>query len=117
MFINNLIQIVKVVIHYPFFPLYCSKDSKMTHKVEQEISEIKGFIESQRILQKEHFNLSEAAIYLGISKSTLYKLTSGRLIPHFKPKEKLIYFLKADLEKWMLGGKVETVEELSQIPN
>jgi predicted transcriptional regulator len=87
----------------------------MTHKVEQEISQIKVFIENQKILQKLQLNFSEAAIYLCIAKSTLYKLTSGRLIPHFKPKYKLIYFLKVDLDNWMQSGKVETLEQLSHI--
>jgi excisionase family DNA binding protein len=87
----------------------------MSHKLEMEISEIKGFIDSQRILQKQQFTLEEAAIYLGIAKSTLYKLTSSRLITHFKPKDKLIYFNKVDLENWMRKGRVETIEELSQL--
>lgn len=88
----------------------------MSQKLQMEISEIKGFIDSQRILQKQQFTLKEAAIYLGIAKSTLYKLTSGRLIPHFKPKDKLIYFNKVDLDNWMRKGRVETIEELSQLP-
>ena len=87
----------------------------MTHKLEMQISEIKGFIDSQRILQKQQFTLQEAAIYLGIAKSTLYKLTSGRLIPHFKRK-KLIYFNKVEIDNWMRKGRVETIEELSQLP-
>ncbi len=87
----------------------------MTHKLEQGIAEIREFLETQKILQKEQLKLSEAAIYLGIAESTLYKLTSRRLIPHFKPLHKLIYFKKIDLDNWMNKGKVETIEELSTL--
>ena len=36
----------------------------------------------------------KASKYLGISKSHLYSLTSTRMIRHFKPGGKIVYFLK-----------------------
>ena len=36
--------------------------------------------------------LKEAAEFLDLSQSHLYKLTSERKIPHFKPNGKKIYF-------------------------
>ena len=38
--------------------------------------------------------------FLNLSKSYLYKLTSGNLIPHYKPQGKMLYFEKAELN-WL----------------
>lgn len=47
-------------------------------------------------LAKEVLSLEEASIYLDISRSTLYKMTSAKQIPHYKPNGKLVYFEKAN---------------------
>lgn len=57
---------------------------------------------------------SEAAVYLNLSKSYLYKLTFQRLIPHFKPMGKKIYFKREDLETFLLRRPVPTTEALEQ---
>ena len=41
--------------------------------------------------------LEEAARYLDVSKSHLYKLTSSHKIPHYKPQGKRVYFAKSEL--------------------
>ena len=41
---------------------------------------------------KSVLTIDEAAEYMGLKKSYLYKLTSERRIPHFKPNGKKIYF-------------------------
>ena len=48
-------------------------------------------------LAKEVLSLEEASIYLDISRSTLYKMTSAKQIPHYKPNGKLVYFEKSEL--------------------
>jgi excisionase family DNA binding protein len=50
-------------------------------------------------------NLFEAAEYLNISRSYLYKLTGSKQITHFKPHGKKIYFQKSDLNKWLFRNK------------
>ncbi len=62
--------------------------------------------------QKETLTTEEAAEYLGVSTSTLYKYTMNREIPHFKPKGRMCYFKRKDLDEWMLSGPVATSEEL-----
>ncbi len=44
----------------------------------------------------------EAAMYLGISESSLYCLTSANEIPYYKPHGKLNYFRKDELDIWLL---------------
>ena len=64
--------------------------------------------------QKEVLNADEAAKFLNVSKSHLYKLTMGRKIPHYKPLGKLIYFRKTELEQWLLANRCATDEELNE---
>lgn len=67
---------------------------------------------SAALLQtKSILSLSEAALIIGLSKSSIYKLTSKRLIPHYSPGGKLIYFKREDLDAWMLQNRRETVSE------
>ncbi len=54
----------------------------------------------------------EACEYLRISKSSLYKMTSKRKIPFTKPNGGKMYFLKEDLDNWMLSNKSKSTEEL-----
>ncbi len=62
--------------------------------------------------QKEIYTLQEACIYMGISKSTMYKLTSqSRAITFFKPSGKLIYFRKKDLDDFMLRNINLSIEK------
>lgn len=56
----------------------------------------------------------EAAEYLNVSKSHLYKLTHKNQIPFFKPNGKMIYFLKSDLRKWLLRNRQSTADEIEQ---
>ena len=41
---------------------------------------------------------TEAAKYLGLKPSYLYKLMMRRAIPYYKPNGKLCFFSKADLD-------------------
>lgn len=61
---------------------------------------------------KEYLTLNEASLFLGISKSQLYKLTSLKLIRHYKPHGKLIYFDRSDLIKWIKSCEINSKAEL-----
>lgn len=60
---------------------------------------------------KTVLNIEEAAIFTGLSVGHIYRLTSGKKIPHFKKQRKL-YFKKAELEAWMLDTKILTDGEV-----
>jgi len=60
---------------------------------------------------KQHLTLLEAANYLDISSSHLYKLTSAGLIARSKPGGKRIYFLKSDLNTYLLRNRIECALE------
>ncbi|NMB37451.1 MAG: helix-turn-helix domain-containing protein [Bacteroidales bacterium] len=60
---------------------------------------------------KEILTSEEAARYMGISKSHLYKLTMRQEIPHYKPTGKMVYFRRDELEQWLQQHRINTVEE------
>jgi excisionase family DNA binding protein len=63
---------------------------------------------------KEVLTSSEAAKYMGISKSYLYKLTMRQQIPFYKPMGKMVYFNRLELEQWLQNNRVSTDCEISQ---
>lgn len=64
---------------------------------------------------KDVLTTDEAARFLGVSKGTLYKMTMGRQIPHYKsPTGRLCYFNRKEIEAWMQTCKVSTHDELEQ---
>lgn len=66
------------------------------------------------ICAKEVLTSDEAARYMGISKSYLYKLTMRGEIPHFKPMGKMCYFNRKELEEWLQNNRVATADEIGQ---
>lgn len=76
----------------------------------QRLDEIKSLtiIQTKDILTAE-----EAAMYMGLSRSYLYKLCQKLQIVHFHSKSgKTIYFRKKDLNEWMLHSKSITQKEI-----
>lgn len=78
------------------------------------LNRLEILIKGQSILKKNVLNFKEACVYLQLSQSHLYKLTSGDLIPHYKPNHKKIYFNRVELDKWLLRNRVETIDEIEQ---
>lgn len=58
----------------------------------------------QLIAHKEILSFKDALLYLDVSESFLYKLTSKKEIDFTKPNGGKIYFKKQDLDNWMLKG-------------
>lgn len=76
------------------------------------ISELAIKIDDLRILQKTVLDFAETSTYLNISPSHLYKLTSQKLIPHFCPQGKKLYFKRDELDTWLLRNKKYSKEEI-----
>ena len=67
---------------------------------------------------EEILSLKEAAEFLKITESCMYKKTSSKQIPHYIPGGKKIYFKKSELENWILSHKVDSISESdSEITN
>ena len=63
-------------------------------------------------MDTKYLTLEEAAALLRICKSTLYKKTSLREIPFYKPGGKLILFLRDDLERFLETNRFESKETI-----
>lgn len=57
--------------------------------------------------------LDEAALFTGLSKSHLYKLTCTNKIPYYKPMGKMCYFNRIELEQWLQQNRCATDAELN----
>jgi excisionase family DNA binding protein len=66
------------------------------------------------ITTKTVLTFAEACIYTGYTKSFMYKQTSQRKIPHYKPEGKMIYFERAELEKWLLRNRIKPASEIDE---
>ena len=81
----------------------------------EELKQVADLITANIIgTQKEVLTSDEAARYLGVSKSCLYKWTMERTIPHYKPNGKMCYFNRKEVEAWMQSNRVQTDDELEQ---
>ena len=69
-------------------------------KVESHEHRI-GIMENLLRDAKQVLTLEEAALFMGISKSSLYKMTHKHELPFFRPNGKIIYFEKSELLNWM----------------
>ncbi|MBR5715451.1 MAG: helix-turn-helix domain-containing protein [Bacteroidales bacterium] len=69
---------------------------------------------NKNIDTKEVLTTTEAAQYMGVSKSYLYKLTMRQEIPHYKPCGKMVYFNRVELVAWLQRNRVATNEEQDQ---
>ena len=58
-------------------------------------------VEERLFTVKDVLTTEEAAEYTGLSLSQLYKLTCSKKIPHYKPRGKMVYFDKRELDNWM----------------
>jgi len=83
----------------------------------QKLTNIETMLQEQNLLKKEVLNLNEAAAYLDISASHLYKLTSQKQIPHFCPQGKKLYFNRAELDKWLQRNRQHSEDEIDQMAN
>lgn len=85
---------------------------------KEEINQITDLVTDKTLFcTKEVLTTNEAAKYMGISRSYLYKLTSRKEIPHYKPMGKVCYFNRAELEQWLQSNRVATATEISDRAN
>ena len=64
--------------------------------------------------EKRFLSLTEAAAFVGLSKSCFYQMTKNRQVPHYKPNGGKVFFDPAELEAWVKSFRVSTKEELQQ---
>ena len=67
---------------------------------------------------KSIYSLSEAALFLNLEEKYLYQLKfHGKLKAHKKPNQKKLYFLKKDLEEYLISQSTEDQESIEDFEN
>lgn len=69
-------------------------------------------MKNHNAMRKELMTIAEVADYLGLTESYLYKLTSQRAIPHYKPLKKKIYFKRKEIDAWVFAQPIQTRDKL-----
>lgn len=83
--------------------------------MSEELKQVADLVTANTIFcTKEVLTSDEAAKYMGISKSYLYKLTMRQQIPHYKPMGKMCYFNRLELEQWLQNNRIATDSEIGQ---
>ena len=78
----------------------------------KDIADRLDTLTSAVLSNKTVLTLDEAAAFTGLSASSIYKLTSNQEIPHFKPRGKMLYFNRDELESWLMQRRVKTTDEI-----
>lgn len=89
----------------------------MNSTLEKELSieqlrEIKRILEESAQSNEGFMTIDELAVYMALSKSALYKLTSKNEIPFYTPGGKKMYFRKREIDEWIERSRVATHEEV-----
>ena len=75
-------------------------------QIQNQLAEIKSLIKKK---DDRPLSFKEACAYLGFAPSYLYKLTYRKVIPHYKPTGKMLFFSKCELDEWIFSkSKVES---------
>ncbi len=64
-------------------------------------------------MNKSFMTTEELRNYLGVSISSIYKISQKNLLPKFRPTGRKIYFLKDDVDAFLLKNRIASIEELN----
>jgi excisionase family DNA binding protein len=98
----------------PVKSIFNLKIKKMDLEVLEKLNSIEKMLKEQNMLKKEVLTFNEAAIYLEVSHSHLYKMTSSGAVPFYKPNGKKLYFKREELDAWLLSNRSSSKEEIDQ---
>jgi len=89
------------------------KDFQLMGSVENLLDRL-NLLEENIYTTKKVLTFNEACFYLGVSPSLLYKLMSSREVPHYKPRGKMLYFNKEELNDWLMQNNVPTISAITK---
>ena len=81
-----------------------SPDKSGSEQILQKLSAIEDLVKKK---DDRPLTFKEACAYLGYAPSYLYKLTYRKVIPHYKPTGKMIFFSKNEIDEWVNKSKVK----------
>ena len=64
------------------------------------------------IKDKNILTVDDLIDYTDFSQKQIYKLTSTRAIPHYKPSGRKLFFKKDEIDEWITQGRVKPLSEV-----
>ena len=80
----------------------------------QELADKIELLTNAVMINKPVLSFKEAAVYTGLTEGYLYKLTSRQEISHSKPRGKMIYFNRDELDDWLQQNRVKSNAEIEK---
>lgn len=105
-----------VCLRYSYYEANEAENKRLEECKKQEdlLSKLNTIEQYSLLAAKNVLTIEDAALLTGLSRSHIYKLTSTKQIPYYKPNGKQIYFDRAELEAWMKQNRVGTIAEAQQ---
>jgi prophage regulatory protein len=63
---------------------------------------------------KQIFTVEDVVNYTGFSKSYVYKLVHNNILPYSKPNNRTLFFVKTEIDEWMLQNKSKSISQIEQ---
>ncbi len=83
---------------------------KLIAELQKRVEILEDILDSA----KEVLTVEEAARFMGLARSTLYKMTCDQSIPFYRPNGKMIYFEKSAILSWIRKNRVYSTEEINE---
>ena len=90
------------------------RNARKGSRLQRQIEELQKRMEAvEDILDnaKEVLTVEETSRFMDIARSSLYKMTSDRSIPFYRPNGKMIYFEKSDILAWIRQNRVVAIKK------
>jgi excisionase family DNA binding protein len=84
---------------------------KRLENIENLLLDLKHLPPPDIPAHRKIMSLAEFCEYAGLTKQTVYKLTSAQKVPHSK-RGKRLYFDREKVDKWLLENQVSTSSEI-----
>lgn len=81
-----------------------SRKRKNKNEILTKLNELETLLKKK---DDKPLSFKEACTYLGFAPSYLYKLTYRKVIPHYKPTGKMLFFSKCELDEWIFEKRDE----------
>ena len=65
------------------------------------------------IKDKNILTVDDLIDYTDFSQKQIYKLTSTRAIPHYKPNGRKLFFKRNEVDAWITQGRIKPMNELN----
>lgn len=85
------------------------KDISLLNQIRELIDEK---LTELQISQKKIMTVEELSVYLSLQPAYIRKMTHNREIPYYKPGGKKLYFLREEIDEWVLSSRISTAEEI-----